>query len=210
MPPSRLTHGRRARYCSTPCRVTSVAKTCEVCEMPYIVEHYRVETTRACSKRCAGILGGAVKTDQALAASFWDQLVRTDSGCLVWPHATTDSGYGQLTWAGRRWLAHRLAWAFVHGEPALPVLHSCDNPPCCEPTHLHLGTRADNSGEMVERGRSLKGERQPNAKLTEAAVVELRRDHAAGTSLSTLAARYRMSISGVHGVVQRRSWKHVA
>lgn len=187
-----------------------MTKTCVVCETSFVVERHRAETARACSKRCAGILGGAVKTEQALAATFWDQLVRTESGCLVWPHGTDGRGYGRLAWAGRRWAAHRLAWTLVHGEPDLPVLHWCDNPPCCEPTHLHLGTKAQNSAEMVGRGRSCRGERRPQAKLTEAQVIELRRDHATGTSLSVLASRFGMSVSGVHSVVQRRTWAHVA
>ncbi|MFB9187253.1 HNH endonuclease signature motif containing protein [Dactylosporangium sucinum] len=53
-------------------------------------------------------------------------------------------------------LAHRVAWEVANGQPipdGLQVLHSCDNPPCCNPAHLSIGTQAENMQQMVARGR---------------------------------------------------------
>jgi hypothetical protein len=57
--------------------------------------------------------------------------------------------------AGRVHYAHRLAWLHWVGPipPDLIVRHTCDNPPCCNPAHLLLGTQADNTLDMVKRRR---------------------------------------------------------
>ena len=76
--------------------------------------------------------------------------------CLEWQGAKSSGGYGQLAVDGRSLGTHRLAWVLAN-ECAIPdglyVLHSCDNPSCCNPAHLHLGTQLSNMAEMYERGR---------------------------------------------------------
>ena len=51
--------------------------------------------------------------------------------------------------------AHRWAYEWSKGPipPGMCVLHSCDNPPCCNPAHLSLGTRADNLADMCRKRR---------------------------------------------------------
>lgn len=69
----------------------------------------------------------------------------------------------------------------------LLALHTCDNPGCVNPAHLYPGTRANNNADMVARGRSNAGERNPQAKLTEVLVGEIRRLKAAGVSEGTVS-----------------------
>ncbi|WP_370561079.1 HNH endonuclease signature motif containing protein [Edwardsiella tarda] len=50
---------------------------------------------------------------------------------------------------------HRLAYT-IHKGPipdGLSVLHSCDNPCCCNPLHLTVGDLKQNMRERKERGR---------------------------------------------------------
>ena len=80
-------------------------------------------------------------------------------------------GYGRFIYTARPLkmiLAHRFAWAITHGFlPRSCVLHSCDNPPCCNPNHLFLGTRVDNIRDMVskKRQRGSPGERNNHYRL---------------------------------------------
>jgi hypothetical protein len=73
-----------------------------------------------------------------------------------WPFGgTTDRrGYGVIYFEGKNRGAHRLAFYFANGHwPEPECLHSCDNPPCCNPAHLSEGTRVENMQQAAERGR---------------------------------------------------------
>jgi hypothetical protein len=140
--------------------------------------------------------------------------------CWVWTASTSLSGYGRISFVlpdGRRKLlqAHRVMYELVHGPiPAeMVVRHSCDNPPCCRPDHLLLGSQAENVQDMVDRGRHghgmTIGEDHVLAKLTVGAVVELRRDRVAGATLAVLAARYGIGKTQVARICRGESWSHV-
>jgi hypothetical protein len=136
-------------------------------------------------------------------------------GCWVWCSVTLNTGYGLFrVWPGRRQLlAHRVAWEIAHGPiPAgLQVCHRCDNPCCVRPDHLFLGTHAENSGDMVAKGRSAKGEHTNHTRLTATDVQRMRALYAAGhfATKSAAAARFGVSIPTAHSVLGRKTWKHV-
>lgn len=92
-----------------------------------------------------------------LEERFWAKVVIKD-GCWAWSGAKVNGGYGVLTIGGRgagHIRAHRLSFIMHKGEiPAgALVLHKCDNPECTNPDHLELGSHADNSRHISERGR---------------------------------------------------------
>lgn len=67
------------------------------------------------------------------------------------------SGYMSVRYRGKTVGGHRAAWMIANNQPIPPgmhVLHSCDNPPCINPSHLRLGTAADNMADKSKRGRS--------------------------------------------------------
>ena len=85
---------------------------------------------------------------------FFPRLVERPNGCLEWI-GCTDHKYGSLKVHKVAWRAHRLAWTLAYGDipTGMLVLHTCDNPPCCNPDHLWLGTQADNVRDKVSKGR---------------------------------------------------------
>jgi hypothetical protein len=89
------------------------------------------------------------------------------------------------------------------------VLHSCHRRNCIAPLHLRAGTPAQNSREMVEAGRSARGERNPNAKLTARDVRRARRLVARGLTYTATAARFGVTRPAVTMAVKGITWRHV-
>lgn len=91
------------------------------------------------------------------AERFWAKVDRRGlSECWEWQAAIGPHGYGRLRYDGDNRLAHRLSWSLANGRPAPDdqvVMHTCDNPPCCNPEHLVLGTQVENIEDMVKKGR---------------------------------------------------------
>lgn len=136
-------------------------------------------------------------------------------GCWLWTGATHAFGYGVICVRHGKgnMVAHRAMW-IEHNGPipdGLQVLHKCDNPPCCNPDHLFLGTKKDNMQDMISKGRQKhdKGEKASKARLTERDVVDLRRLALGGIARKELERIYGLTKSGVAAIIRRRAWKHV-
>lgn len=138
---------------------------------------------------------------------------REDTGCWVWTGARKNYGYGVLSVAGRYWRVHRLVAMIVLGlteESGLAALHRCDNPPCVNPDHLFLGTRADNNRDRDEkgRGRCVSGPLHPNAKLTREIAAAIRhRVVVGGEHQRAVASEFRVAQSTVGRIARRVAWR---
>ena len=141
--------------------------TCLVCGAAFVVRAPS-KPQRFCTKACFDVYRLATRPER-----FWPK-VRKGDGCWEWTGQLNHRGYGQVGGHRHRKATHRTAWELTHGPvpPGLFVLHHCDNPPCCRPDHLFVGTARDNVLDMYRKGRhpggwgAPHGEKNPNAVLT--------------------------------------------
>lgn len=153
----------------------------------------------------------------SLTDRFWSKVnKKSQDECWPWTACVRrkDEGYGAFFYCGTNHPASRVAWILTNGNvgPKTEVCHSCDNPPCCNPRHLFLGTRKDNNDDKVTKKRHAFGERVNTAKLTEHEALEIKR-----LKLTSLApAGYREDIARRFGIkrntvtdIWNRTWKHL-
>lgn len=138
----------------------------------------------------------------------------TNEGCWEWNGARTPGGYGMISSGKgsggyRPLVASRVAWQLEYGDPGEHVIcHACDNPPCVNPAHLFIGTKADNNRDMANKKRTRNGERRPQAKISDADVKAIRKRYTdGGISQAKLAREYGVTQSAISLIVssKRRS-----
>ena len=138
-----------------------------------------------------------------------------DTGCWLWAGTLDGGGYGVFFWGphGRKHKgAHRVAYAaFVADPGALHVCHRCDNPRCCNPEHLFLGTPAQNHRDKVAKGRANtpNGERSGSSKLTADCVLGIVRRLEAGDRQADIAKDYGVSAPVISYISTGKAWQHV-
>lgn len=167
---------------------------------------------------------------------FWTKvLVGKPDECWPWTaKAKHHAGYGvmRISSMGRNIVASRISCFLAYGAPPQGLknaLHSCDNPPCCNPNHLRWGTQKDNSADAIERGRQVnppdthsnpewnakrlaampKGADLHNQSLTEPLVREIWRLHFDGKSAPEIASTLDVNRHPVIDVCRGRSWRHL-
>lgn len=144
-------------------------------------------------------------------------IIKNKEECWEYSMSLDRDGYGQFWMQKHMHKAHRIAWIIDHGKipDGLCVLHSCDNPPCCNPWHLFLGTKKDNAKDMASKGRN-----SPNAvglpgilcrrhKLSEEQVLQIRSKYLAGTSGRVIANLFLITPENVSHIVNRKTWRHL-
>ena len=126
-------------------------------------------------------------------------------------------GYARTTYKGVLTMLHRRVYCVEHGLDlqdiaGLVVRHTCDNPSCIEPTHLLLGTKADNNRDRAARGRNAdrRGEKHHLHRLLEKDVRTIRRLYASGKHTQrALAEQYGCTPSNISRIISKNVWGHV-
>lgn len=150
--------------------------------------------------------------DDELVARFHRSYERRDDNeCWPWTKSTVGDGYGQIKATRQRHnlYSHRLAYLISHGPiPAhRQVRHSCDNPSCCNPAHLSVGTSGDNHQDMRLRNRHLKNGQSVQSTLTWQKVNEIRALLSVGCRQIDLAERYGVGQSTVNRIARGQAWR---
>lgn len=149
------------------------------------------------------------------------------TGCWVWQGYKNKDGYGAIKIDRKVMVVHRVVYAIKVSEipTGVFVCHRCDNPPCCNPEHLFLGTNAENIADRHAKGRDAKGDRNGNrtcpetiqrgenrsgSKLTERDVIDIRSRYVPRFySAYRLAREFGVSQRVVQLVIHRKLWSHV-
>jgi hypothetical protein len=157
---------------------------------------------------------------------FWNKVFKTET-CWIWKAATDNFGYGRVGIYRPRSVApaHRVAW-ILSGKEEIPkgmdLCHSCDNPPCVNPSHLFIGTRQDNVDDCRKKGRmsvgekhkrimshvAVRGSKHYKSKITEND-VELIRKWDGYLTQERIAKRFGITRAAVSAIIIRRTWKHI-
>jgi hypothetical protein len=175
---------------------------------PVTITQWRAK--RFCSRKCSS----ENRRNQfgSDADRFWARVQKgTADECWPWAKHCNRYGYGTL-WSrsGERLLAHRFAYTLAKGEitTGLFVCHTCDNPRCCNPAHLWLGTPKDNNDDKIRKGRGghLVGEQISNSKLTTEVVLKIFRST---EPAAKAAAAYGVSAWTVYDIRAKRRWAHL-
>ncbi len=138
-------------------------------------------------------------TEQGLWARIRIDL---NTGCWLFEGPKDGNGYGCIMWEGKRQSVHRIMFRLANGgelPDSLDVLHHCDNPPCCNPTHLFSGTSRENSVDAAKKGRA------GRPKLNMSDVREIRRQAAIGVVDEAIAHHFGVSRQQVNRIRNRQS-----
>lgn len=130
-------------------------------------------------------------------------------GCIRWPFGFSNKGLGVVLFEGQRRYAPQIALQF-DGKPRTDeapwALHHCDNPACINPDHLYWGTHAENTADMVNRGRQARGERSALSKITAQDALAIYTD---SRSVAAIASAFGLGLSQVRRIRRGESWAHV-
>jgi|SRR5687767_9763401 len=144
---------------------------------------------------------------------FWSYVKQGDEDeCWPWTGYTSNK-YGSICRLSKMVRSHRVAYELAKGPipEGIKVLHTCDNPPCCNPNHLFLGTQKDNTLDCIAKNRFvvMHGSKNGNSKLKEKDVLQIRARFKKGQSCASIAKSFRVSASTIELIRNGRLWKRI-
>lgn len=153
--------------------------------------------------------------DEKTVSRFWEKVdISSDDACWEWNASYAKrGGYGQFMTStnNKRTLikAHRFAYFIANPDSDMDglVCHKCDNPKCCNPSHLYLGDYKTNSQDSVRRGRAkhcvMTSELAPARKLSWKDVENIR---TSSLRVKELVALYGVSAQTIWCIRKGKTW----
>jgi hypothetical protein len=184
------------------------------------IERKRARDKEAYRKRVGREVGSAGKPANTPEV-LWSKVDKKgEDDCWNWKGYKNAQGYGR-TWINDcGYYAHRVIFDLANPNTitlSAPkdtdetgfLLHTCDNPSCCNPKHLFVGTHADNMADKVAKGRSpdFSGGKGPRCKLSMAQAREIRQLRKEGVSARDLAKRYEISLPSIKTLLRGNSYR---
>jgi hypothetical protein len=175
------------------------------------------EAYKAKVAREVGNAGRPANTPDVL----WSKVnIKGEDECWNWKGYKNDGGYGRTWIEDRGYYAHRVIFNLAYpntitlsapkdSDEAGFLLHTCDNPSCCNPKHLFVGTHADNMADKVAKNRQAKfpSGKAPRCKLSMAQARKIRQLRKDGVSARDLAQRYEISLPSIKTLLRGHSYK---
>ena len=154
------------------------------------------------------------KLRQSAMDRFREKCAVDPSGCWLWVASVNKGrgGYGKFSLNCKAITAHRASWLLHFGPipDGMHVLHKCDVPRCVNPSHLFLGTNAENVADMDRKSRRVnaprRGEQNWRARLTEEKVLEIRKS---AMTQEALAGMYGVSRSAISAIRRGETWAYL-
>jgi len=145
---------------------------------------------------------------------------RGEDKCWDWKGFKNHDGYGRTWINDKGYYAHRVIYSLVYPNTITLnaplsqddsgfLLHTCDNPSCCNPKHLWVGTHADNMADKVAKGRSpdFSGGKGPRCKLTMDQAKEARLLRKTGMTIPQLMEKFELSRASMKTLLRGDSYK---
>ena len=188
-----------------------MTRLCQKCGGP-IPQGKNYLTKKFCCRPCYN--ASKPYTPERRATAFWGRVDKSGGpdACWPWLGAITTHGYGCVQTGNRRVMgAHKVAYLMSKGDvpDGYEIMHSCDNRPCCNPSHLSIGTKQDNTDDKMRKGRGLTGmDWYAHRKLKPEHVQEIRSLRGVEQS-GSLAKRFGVEQPHIINIWNRRVWKNV-
>jgi hypothetical protein len=153
--------------------------------------------------------------------TLWSKVdKKNDEECWEWKGFKNHDGYGR-TWINNKgYYAHRVIYSLAYpntinlNAPTSQnetgfLLHTCDNPSCCNPKHLWIGTHKDNMEDKAKKGRcpDFSGDKGPRCKLSMLQAREARLLRKNGMSARELAIKFEISLASIKTLLRGDSYK---